>query len=239
MTGFRENDSRPYVFVSNDTGRTWRSIAANLPLEAVNVIKEDPVSPDILYVGTDLGVYVSRSRGAQWESLNATLPSTPVQDLTVQSRENELVIGTYGRGAWILDLTPIRDARTVAPPAALRLLPIRSVTREYYPWETVPGDRRGRRVARMQLTSESAGVASVTVSDSVARVVRRFTAPVSRGVSTLVWDLQVERQAGGLVDAPAGRFTVEVTVGTLRTTGELQVLEDPILTRKRADAPRP
>jgi hypothetical protein len=91
----------------------------------------------------------------------------------------------------------------------------------------------------MQLTSESAGVASVTVSDSVARVVRRFTAPVSRGVSTLVWDLQVERQAGGLVDAPAGRFTVEVTVGTLRTTGELQVLEDPILTRKRADAPRP
>jgi hypothetical protein len=91
----------------------------------------------------------------------------------------------------------------------------------------------------MQLTSESAGVASVTVSDSVARVVRRFTAPVSRGVSTLVWDLQVDRQGGGLGDAPSGRFTVEVSVGTLRTKGELQVLEDPILMRKRAETPRP
>ncbi len=239
MTGFRENDSRPYVFASNDTGRTWRSIAANLPLESVNVIKEDPMFPDILYVGTDLGVYVSRDRGAQWESLSATLPSTPVQDLTVQSRENELVIGTYGRGAWILDLTPIREVRPMVTPVALRLLPIRSVTREYYPWENVPGDRRGRRVARMQLAAVSAGVASVTVSDSASRIVRRWTAPVSRGVSTLVWDLQVERQAGGLVDAPAGRFTVDVSVATLRAAGGVQVLEDPILTPKRVDMPRP
>ncbi len=232
MTGFRENDSRPYVFASIDTGRTWRSIAANLPFESVNVIKEDPASPDILYVGTDLGVYVSRDRGGRWESLSATLPSTPVQDLTVQSRDNELVIGTYGRGAWILDLAPIREKWTGTVPSGVMLLPIRSVIREYYPWETVPGDRRGRNVARIQLASATAGTASVSVSDSTARVVRRWTAPVSRGVNTLVWDLQVDRFAGGLADARAGRYTIEVRVGSAQASGAVQVLEDPLLKPK-------
>ncbi|WP_395142266.1 WD40/YVTN/BNR-like repeat-containing protein [Armatimonas sp.] len=72
FTGFRENDTRPYVFVSTDTGRTWRSIASNLPPECVNVIKEDPTDPKLLYVGTDLGVYLSRDAGQSWESLSAT-----------------------------------------------------------------------------------------------------------------------------------------------------------------------
>ena len=231
MTGFRENDTRPYVFASSDTGRTWRSIAANLPFESINVIKEDPLDEDILYVGTDLGVYVSRDRGARWESLSATLPSTPVQDLTIQSRENELVIGTYGRGAWILDLVPIRDRSAIPQSQRLRLFPIRRVVSEYYPWETVPGDRRGRTVARLQVASVVGGSATVTVADSTGRVVRRMAASVTPGVSTLVWDMQEEREPGGLRDARAGRYTIEVRVGSAQTSGEVQVLADPILTR--------
>ena len=228
FTGFREDDSRPYVFASNDTGRTWRSIAANLPSESVNVVKEDPVDPDILYVGTDLGVYLSRDRGTRWESLSGTLPSTPVQDLTVQSRENDLVIGTYGRGAWVLDLAPIRDRSREARSMPLRLYPIRSVISEYYPWETVPGDRRGRNVVRMQIASVTAGNATISVSDSSSRVVRRWDAPVTAGINTLVWDLQVERATGGLADARAGRYAIAVRVGVTEATGTVQVLVDPV-----------
>jgi len=225
FTGYRENDWRPYVFVSNDTGATWRSIAANLPHEPVNVIKEDPTDPAILYVGTDLGVYVSRDRGLRWESLSATLPSTPVMDLTVQARDNELVIGTYGRGAWVLDLVPVRDRSTTAATAApLTVYPIRDVVSDYFPWETVPGDRRGRNVARIQVASASAGAAGIVITDSTAKVVRRWEAPVTRGVNTISWDLQVDRATGGLADAPAGRYTVQISVGGAQASGGVLVV---------------
>ena len=238
FTGFREDDTRPYLFMSSDTGRTWRSIVANLPMQSVNVIKEDPLDADLLYVGTDLGVYVSRDRGAQWESLNGTLPSTPVQDLTIQSRESELVIGTHGRGAWILDLAPIRDRAAVTVP--LRLYPIRTATIDYFPWETTPGDRRGRNVARMQLASAAAGSATVTISDSTGRVVRRWQTAIAQGVNTLTWDLQAERgsgdlaaaRAGELTDARAGNYTVDVRLGDERASGRVRVLSDPILQRR-------
>lgn len=231
FTGFREDDTRPYLFVSNDTGRTWRSIASNLPQESVNVIKEDPVNADLLYVGTDLGVYVSFDRGGRWESLSGTLPSTPVQDLTVQSRDHELVIGTYGRGAWILDLTPIRNRTAVTAATPLLIFPTRTVISDYFPWETVPGDRRGRNVARVPIATVVAGIASVSVSDSTGRVVRRWQASVTTGVNTLVWDLQSERAAGGFEDARAGRYTLEVGVGNARASRAVEVGADPVLKR--------
>jgi hypothetical protein len=237
FTGFREDDTRPYVFASGDTGRTWHSIAANLPQEAVNVIKEDPADANILYIGTDLGVYVSHDRGTRWESLSATLPSTPVQDLTIQARDGDLVIGTFGRGAWVLDLAPVRNpARSGANPA-LRVYPIRSVISDYFPWETVPGDRRGRNAARVQVASSDSGMARVAVSDSTGRVVRRWQAPVMRGISTLTWDLQAERENGVLDDARPGPYTVEVAVGSIRAAGRVVVLMDPVLV-KRPPAPR-
>lgn len=216
FTGFRENDTRPYVFVSTDTGRTWRSIASNLPPECVNVIKEDPTDPKLLYVGTDLGVYLSRDAGQSWESLSATLPSTPVQDLTVQSRDSELVIGTYGRGAWILDLAPIRKP-TSEP---LFLYPIRDITLDPFPWDSVPGDRRGRPIARFSLVSDTAGVAMVTVTNaSGSRLFLQWQANLLRGANTLTWDLQNERKT----DVPVGVYQIEAKLGTHRTSTALTV----------------
>lgn len=215
FTGFREDDTRPYVFVSNDTGQTWRSIASNLPNECVNVIKEDPTDPKLLYLGTDLGVYVSRDAGLRWESLCASLPSTPVQDLTVQSRESELVIGSYGRGAWILDLAPIRQPTT----EPLFLYPIRPITLEPFPWDSVPGDRRGRPLARFSLVSAAPGAATITIKDALGALVRQWKAALLRGANTLVWDLQTERKA----DVPPGSYTIEVRLGSLTTTATFTV----------------
>ena len=228
FTGFRQDDHRPYVYVSHDTGRTWRSIAANLPLESVNVIKEDPGDPHVLFVGTDLGVYVSRDLGRRWESLSATLPSTPVMDLTVQARDRDLVIGSYGRGAWILDLAPIRDTVAVSAARPLYVYPTRNATVDWFPWETVPGERRGRNVAPIQVASDAAGQAAAAVTDSAGRVVRRWTANVTHGVNTLVWDLQAARPNGVLADATPGTYTVEITVGAARASGAITVLPDPI-----------
>ena len=108
QTGFREDDFSTYLFRSDDFGESWTSLAGNLPPESVNVIQEDPLFSDVLYVGTDLGVYVSGDGGGSWYSLSPQLPSTPVHDLEVHPRDGELVIGTHGRSAFVLDLTEVR-----------------------------------------------------------------------------------------------------------------------------------
>jgi photosystem II stability/assembly factor-like uncharacterized protein len=229
FTGFRENDTRPYLFVSNDTGRTWTSIANNLPMESINVIKEDPTDANLLYVGTDLGVYVSHNRGARWEMLSATLPSTPVHDLAVQSRDHELVIGTHGRGAWILDLVPVRQRASMPASATLHLFPVRNAVVDYFPWETVPGDRRGRNVARFQVASTIAGSATVNVRTANGELVREWQAPLTIGVNTLTWDMQSPRQNGELGDAPPGRYTVTVRTANAQATATVELLVDPTL----------
>ena len=109
LTGYREDDFRAYVFSSSDYGRTWISIAGNLPSESINVIREDPAVPGLLYVGTDLGAYVSLDHGQKWHSLGNHLPTTPVHDLFVHPRDHELICGTHGRSVFVLDVKNIQE----------------------------------------------------------------------------------------------------------------------------------
>ncbi len=109
QNGKRNEDFTPYLWMSHDHGETWRSIAGGVPLGPINVIREDPKNPQVLYVGTDLGVYVSSDRGGSWDALVAGLPNTFVHDLAVHPRDDVLVAGTHGRGVWVLDVRPIQD----------------------------------------------------------------------------------------------------------------------------------
>jgi photosystem II stability/assembly factor-like uncharacterized protein len=101
--GREDDDFAPYVYKSTDFGKTFTSIAANLPAGSVNVIREDPRYPNVLYVGTDFGVFVSTTGGARWDVLGGNLPSVQVSDLQFQKRDNVIVISTYGRGVWVID----------------------------------------------------------------------------------------------------------------------------------------
>lgn len=111
LSGKGDSDCASYVYRSDDFGRTWRAIAANLPHESLNAIAEDPRTADLLFVGSDLGAYVSLDGGERWESLCQRLPTTPVVDLAVHGRDGKLVIATHGRGVFLLDITPIRALR--------------------------------------------------------------------------------------------------------------------------------
>jgi len=111
LTGYREDDFEKYLYMSLDFGKTWKSIAGNLPSESINVMREDPFDKDILYVGTDLGIYCSIDRGKTWYSLCNHLPTTPVHDIAVHPREGDLVIGTHGRSAFVLDAKEIRKKK--------------------------------------------------------------------------------------------------------------------------------
>jgi photosystem II stability/assembly factor-like uncharacterized protein len=108
FTGYREDDFEKYLYMSTDFGKTWESIAGNLPSEPINVIAEDHRDKDILYVGTDLGVYTTLDKGKRWISLCNGLPTSAVHDLAVHPREHELVIGTHGRSVYILDVNDVK-----------------------------------------------------------------------------------------------------------------------------------
>ncbi|MEM1055891.1 MAG: glycosyl hydrolase [Bacteroidota bacterium] len=120
LNGYRWDHTEAYVFLSDDLGRTWQRIGDDLPMEPVNVAKEDPANPDLLYVGTDHGLYVSLDRGASFHAMRGQhaeaedeetrmMPNAPVHDLVVHASETDLVIGTHGRSIWIADLEYVQQ----------------------------------------------------------------------------------------------------------------------------------
>lgn len=109
LNGYRNDHFKPYVFVSNDFGASWQAIHSNLPYEPVNVILEDPKIDGLLYLGTDGGLYASKTGGNNWFPWNKGLPfSVPVHDLAIQERENELVVATHGRSLYVAELNKIQ-----------------------------------------------------------------------------------------------------------------------------------
>jgi len=111
LVGRHDDDFNAYVFRSADYGKTWVSIAGNIPGGPVNVVREDPKVKGILYAGTDTGVYVSRDAGATWDVLGTGLPTSYVWDLAIHPRDNALVIATNGRGMWMIDdLAAVQNA---------------------------------------------------------------------------------------------------------------------------------
>jgi photosystem II stability/assembly factor-like uncharacterized protein len=108
-TGRHRTDFRPFVYKTDDFGMTWTSIASNLPDEPINVIREDHKNPDLLFVGTDRTVYVSLDRGNSWHEMKNNLPTIPINDLVIHPRENDLVVGTFGRGFYITDISPLQE----------------------------------------------------------------------------------------------------------------------------------
>ena len=112
FSGHRTGDDRPYVYVSEDFGQTWRAITSGLPeVQVVQNLIEDTRNEQVLFVGTEFGLYVTIDRGGSWQRLRANLPTVPVYGLAIHPRDNDLIVGTFGRGIWILDdIAPIQEA---------------------------------------------------------------------------------------------------------------------------------
>jgi ligand-binding sensor domain-containing protein len=109
-TGYRYDDFTPYLFVSEDYGASWTNIGQGLPPESINSVKEDPKNENILYIGTDNGLYTTLNRGKTYMAFGSTLPKVPVHDIAIQARENEIVVATHGRSIFIAKLDEVQKA---------------------------------------------------------------------------------------------------------------------------------
>jgi len=199
----RDNDFAPYLFVSNDFGKTFRSIAAGLAVgrpNTVYVVREDPVNASLLYAGTELGVYASLDKGATWFMLDNNLPTVPVYDLQVHPRDRELIAGTHGRGVQILDVSALQQFTTAALSSAAVLFkptvalqygerPVGSEPRAQRMWR---GDRvpAGAAITYRLAAPVTGGAPRITVLNAAGDTVARLLGTNTAGLNTVTWNLQ-------------------------------------------------
>jgi photosystem II stability/assembly factor-like uncharacterized protein len=222
----QDDDYAPYVYMTTDFGRTWRSIRGDLPDRAwwTHVIREDPKNRNLLYVGTEAGVWASWNRGVNWVSLRGSLPVTPVRDMQIHPRDNDLLLATHGRGLYILDdLTPLQNL-AAAQTADAELFDIRpSIRWNIWNRDGNLGQRRyagdnppnGAMISYF-LKSQPAGEVNIEVATASGTVVRRFRrVPDEAGVNRIVWDLRYDA-AGGAGGGAAGGAAADTSLRGLR-----------------------
>jgi hypothetical protein len=199
----RNGDFTPYVFMSTDGGRTFRSIANNLPRggpDFVHVIREDLVNRDLLFVGTDVGAYVSLDRGASWQKFMNNLPTVPVHDLKIHPRDRELIAGTHGRSIWVVDIAPLQQVRH----RQLAAEPVVFQTKPAIPFGSPPvgGESPGQKVfsalsppAGVEIVYYSPGAdmargARITILDARGDTVQTLSGLAGAGVQRVLWNLR-------------------------------------------------
>jgi photosystem II stability/assembly factor-like uncharacterized protein len=215
-------DTKPYIYVTHDNGRTWTNVSHGLPLWAY-VVREDPRDPSLLFAGTEDGIYASFDGGAHWSDLRLGMDHVPVFDLQIQPDANDLILGTHGRGFAILDdITPLEElARAVRSSAAL-FRPVdawRYVSRPYHdigqnafvapnkPYGAIisyylaPTPRpakspsSSRAPSRKALRPASPPV-TLEIIDKKGNVIRHLKATDRAGINRVVWDLSTDPPGG-------------------------------------------
>jgi hypothetical protein len=232
----------PYVYRTRDFGRSWEKITDGIPVSMLSytkVIVEDPVRPGLLYLGTENGIYVSFDDGDHWQPLQNNLPHAPVSGIVVQEHFDDLVVGTYGRGFWILDdLGPLQqltpevmgaEAHFFEPRPAYRF---REITRPSTPYDdptTGENPEYGSSLSYW-LQAPSDSPPTVTVRDPSGRVVRTLEGTNRAGVNRIYWDLEDEPSAEVRLFTPP-MYAEYMEVGPegrdAPSTGRLSVLQPP------------
>ncbi len=196
------NDFKPYLFVTNDFGRTFRSIVNNLPsngIDYVHVVREDPYNRDLLFVGTDIAAYVSIDRGASWQRFMSGMPTVPVHDLKIQPRDHEIIAGTHGRSIWIADIAPLEQ---MSNPAARGATYLFTPTTAYeFGGPPVGGEETGQQ--SFQGANEPYGVSIAyrlpagardsvrfVITGAAGDTIRTLSAMGRPGINHITWDMR-------------------------------------------------
>jgi photosystem II stability/assembly factor-like uncharacterized protein len=183
INSLRLDDWKPHIFRTHDNGLTWKEIVHGLPDGPINVVREDPVRKGLLFAGSELSVFVSFNDGDDWQPLRLNMPATSIRDLVVH--DNDLVVGTHGRGFWILDdITPLRemsaaitsaDAHLFAPRPTYRFARDTNTDTPLPPEEPAGKNPPDGAILYYYLKSASTGPMTLEVLDGPSKVVAHFS----------------------------------------------------------------
>ena len=203
----RLNDYKTYMWASDDFGATFRSINGNLSDQVVRTLLEDTKNPDVLYAGTETGIFLSLDRGKSWRRLRGrNFPTVRVDEMVIHPRDNALVVGTHGRALWVLDhLEPIQeyaaaqaasaDARLFSIPNALQWRFKDDQNDEFWGHQVFVGENPpADAVIQFQL-KKTVGSLALRIADASGRQLRELEVPANRnqaGIQTVCWDMRIE-----------------------------------------------
>ena len=250
VDGHRSDDMKPYVYMTNDFGRTFVSISGNLPAYGnLQTIAEDPKNPDLLFVGTEFGLYISLNRGQSWQKFMNNYPSVRTDDIRVHSRDGDLIVGSHGRSVYIADdITPLQQLTPAVQNSDAHLFDIRpavawiqdrkllqQVTGQMvFAGENAPA---GTSINYF-LKAAGTGTVKITIADISGRTIRDLEGPATQGINRVQWNLQPNAPAGqagrggggggggGGNTVPPGTYRVTLTAGGQTLTKTVEVLED-------------
>ncbi len=250
-------DRTPYVIVTQDGGKSWQPIVNGLPrTDMARVVREDPKNPDLLFLGTERAVWSSLDRGAHWSSLKMNMPPVAVRDLRIQPRAGDLIVGTHGRGIYILDdLAPLEGLATAQHADVPAIFPIRPTYQWYYWWRTGYGtydsecctptgqfgaaDPPYGALIDLYVPASVHGRARLVVDDAAGAHVRSIDVTLTPGIDRFAWDLASEppvawQRTGdwnkGPADGPPvvpGDYTLHAAIGSTDLSASIDVLPDP------------
>jgi photosystem II stability/assembly factor-like uncharacterized protein len=231
VANYRQNDYAPYLWVTEDSGSTFTRIDGGLAGEVTRTLTEDPKNQNVLYVGTETGLFVSLDRGKSWKRLQANLPNVRVDEIAIHPRDNAMVVATHGRAIFVLDnLAPVQEL--AAAREATRTLTVFSPGRalqmkykddrndefwghQWFTGENPPAD------AVIQYNVVSAPSSMMVRISSGERVIREMMVPDAKrtvGIHTMCWDMRhapiafAAPTGGGPAGGPGGRTTAQPPV---------------------------
>lgn len=262
LDGHRDNDFRPYILRTDDYGATWRAIHSNLPaFGSVQVVREHPRNPDLLFAGTEFAAYASVNGGARWERLTGGMPAAPVHDMVIHPRDNALVIATHGRGFWIIDdVTPLEELARARQEEGGYLFPVLPQIFHTPDGSPSTGTHGTRDYAadnpplgswlHVYLPRALPG-ASLEILDGAA-VIRTLEVAPGPGLQRIVWDWRIDApytgppaqqqpgpggSGGGIQPpfVPPGTYTARLRAGGTTVEQPVVVRPDPNITLTAAE----
>jgi photosystem II stability/assembly factor-like uncharacterized protein len=247
----RSDDFTPHAYVTTDYGKSWKKIVNGLPNDDyVKVIRQDPDNPNTLVLGMEHGVYISWNMGENWVRINNNLPPVSVRDIRVHPREGDIIVGTHGRGVWIMD-----DARPLLDMEGLdqgkhHLFAVRPATQWHFYQQIENLGQRTYKAENPQqgayinvyAASDPKGEVVTTITDAMGKVVRTMKdTSLTAGLNRIVWDFRAEEPTklingggGGWRGSfrpivPAGKYTATVVMDDIEMTTDIEVRSDPRL----------
>jgi photosystem II stability/assembly factor-like uncharacterized protein len=258
------DDFRPYIFKTSDGGKSWKNITGNLAAKAyVQVVREDPKNPNLLYAGTELGLFASYSGGNDWIRLNLkNLPHVAVHDIKIHPRENDLILATHGRSLWIVDdATPIQQMSSELVNRDAHLFPVRPAVRfasrftRYGIGDKVftgPNPSYGALITYyLKDKPDDKTTFKVEIFDQSGKLVQSLNRPTKeKGLNRVAWNLRFggaevrqpppeeETATGGPPRGPQalpGSYVVRLTLGEKKLEERVEVRLDPTVNTPIAD----